>query len=65
MEVLFIMTIEEKVEDLEDKLARTLEVLKLFVQIDNGLTKANTEWLVDQIEELQYWENNTWKNTLS
>ena len=59
------MTIEEKVEYIEDKLARTLEVLKLFVQIDNGLNKSNTEWLVDQIEELQYWENSTWKNTLS
>lgn len=59
------MTTEEKVEYLEDKLARVLEVLKLFVQIDNGLTKADTEWLVDQIEELQQWENSTWKNTLS
>ena len=57
MEVLFIMTTEEKVEYLEDKLARTLEVLKLFVQIDQGLSKGQTAWLEEQIEELQQWED--------
>ena len=51
------MTLEEKVEYLEDKLARTLEVLKLFAQLTSGLNKVNTEWLVDQIEELQQWED--------
>ena len=51
------MTTEEKVEYLEDKLARTLEILKLFVRLDNGLNKNNTEWLEEQIEELQQWEN--------
>ena len=51
------MTTEEKVEYLEDKLARTLEVLKLFVQIDQGLSKGQTAWLEEQIEELQQWED--------
>ena len=51
------MTLEQKVDYLEDKLARTLEVLKLIVQIDNGLSKDNTEWLKMQIMELQEWED--------
>ena len=56
MEVLFIMTTEEKINYLGDKLARTLEVLKLLVLISSGLNKTNTEWFVEQIEELQQWE---------
>lgn len=50
------MTAEEQINKLEDKLARTLEVLKLLVLISSGLNKTNTEWFVDQIEELQQWE---------
>ena len=51
------MTQEEKINYLEDKLARTLEVLKLLVQLTSGLSKSNTEWLLEQVEELQQWEN--------
>jgi hypothetical protein len=54
------MTLEEKVEYLEDKLLRTIELIKLLVRIDNGLTKDTTEWLEDQINELQEWEGITY-----
>jgi hypothetical protein len=49
--------LEEKVDYLEDKLARTIEVLKLLVQVDNGLGKDTTEWLLEQVEELQEWKD--------
>lgn len=51
------MTLEEKVEYLEDRLARTIEVVKLLIRVDNGLSKDTTDWLVGQIEELQEWED--------
>lgn len=51
------MTTEEKVLYLEDKLVRVLEVLKLMVLVNSGFNKTNTEWLVDQIEALQQWED--------
>ena len=51
------MTLEEKVEYLEDKLARTIEVLKLLIKVDNGLSNDTTDWLVGQVEELQEWED--------
>ena len=51
------MTLEEKVDYLEDKLVRTIEVLKLLVQVDNGLGKDTTEWLLEQVEELQEWKD--------
>ncbi len=51
------MSLEEKVEYLEDKLARTLEVLMHLVRLDTGIDKRTTEWLEDQIEELQKWED--------
>jgi hypothetical protein len=47
------MTTEERVEYLEDKLARTIEVLKLFVRLDGGLTKDNTAWLIELLEEVE------------
>ena len=55
MEVLFIMTTEEKVEYLEDKLARTIQLIKFIIRMDTGLTKDNTDWLLDQVEILQRW----------
>ena len=51
------MTLEEKVEYLEDRLARTIEVVKLLIRVDNGLSKDTTDWRVGQIEELQEWED--------
>ncbi len=50
------MTTEEKVNYLEDKLARVLEVLKLMVHLDNGLNAKNANWVLEQIDELQQWE---------
>lgn len=51
------MTVEKRVEFLEDRLVRTLEVLKLFVHLDRGLDRDTTSWLEEQIEELQKWED--------
>lgn len=57
MRGLIIMTVEKRVEFLEDRLVRTLEVLKLFVHLDRGLDRDTTSWLEEQIEELQKWED--------
>ena len=51
------MTIEKRVEYLEDKLARTIEVLQFLIQVDNGLNKDITEILLDRVEELQQQED--------
>lgn len=51
------MTTEEKVNYLEDKLARTIQLIKLIVRMDSGLSKDNTDWLLEQIEIIQQWEN--------
>ena len=47
------MSTDERVAHLEDKLSRAIELLELIVRIDNGLTKDNTDWLLEQLEELQ------------
>jgi hypothetical protein len=51
------MTTEEKVEYLEDKLARTIQLIKFIVRMDSGLSKDNTDWLLEQIDIIQQWEN--------
>ena len=51
------MTTEEKVEYLEDKLARTIQLIKFIIRMDTGLSKDNTEWLLEQVEILQRWED--------
>ena len=50
------MTTEEKVNYLEDKLARTIQLIKFIVRMDSGLSKDNTDWLLEQIDVLQRWE---------
>lgn len=47
------MITKERVEYLEDKLDKTIEILKFLIQVDNGLSKDITEILLDRIEELQ------------
>ena len=47
------MTTEERVKQLENKLTLTIELLKFIVRVDNGLTKDNTDWLLEQIETIQ------------
>ena len=51
------MTTEEKVEYLEDKLARTIQLIKFIIHMDTGLSKDNTDWLLEQVEILQRWED--------
>ena len=38
---------------LEEKLDKTIEVLKILIQVDRGLDNDTTEWLLDMIEELE------------
>lgn len=47
------MTTEERVKQLENKLTLTIELLKFIVRVDNGLTKDNTDWLLEKIEALE------------
>lgn len=47
------MITKERVEYLEDKLDKTIEVLKFLIQVDTGLNKDITETLLARIEELQ------------
>ena len=51
------MTTEEKVDYLEDKLTRTIALLKLIVSYDKGLTKDDTDWLIKHIDRLTQLEN--------
>lgn len=51
------MTQEEKINYLEDKLARTIELIKLMVHLDDGLNAKDANWLLEQIDELQEWED--------
>lgn len=47
------MTSEERINELETKLLNTLELLKTIVNIDRGLDKDTTDYLVEEIESLQ------------
>ncbi len=51
------MTTEERVNYLEDKLARTIQLIKFIIRMDTGLPKANTDWLLEQVDILQRWED--------
>lgn len=51
------MTTEERVNYLEDKLARTIELIKLIVHLDDGLNAKDANWVLEQIDELQQWED--------
>ena len=51
------MTTEEKVNYLEDKLARTIQLIKFIIRMDTGLSKNNTDWLLEQVEILQQWRD--------
>ena len=46
------MTIEEKVNRLEEKLATTIELLKFVAYMDSGLSKDDTDWLISRVKEL-------------
>ena len=50
------MTTEEKVAYLEDKLVRTLELLKLLVCLDDSLKAKDANLVLAQLDELQQWE---------
>ena len=52
-----MMTTEERVLYLEDKLARTIQLIKFIIRMDTGLSKDNTDWLLEQIEIIQRWED--------
>ena len=51
------MTTEERVKYLEDKLVRTIELIKLIVHLDDGLNAKDANWVLEQIDELQQWED--------
>ncbi len=49
------MTFEAKVNNLEDRLNEVIELLKLFIRIDNGLSRDATDLLLAHIEKMEDW----------
>ena len=48
-----IVTLEEKVINLECKLNEIIELLKFFIRIDNGLSRDATDLLLAHIEKME------------
>lgn len=38
---------------MEDKLDELIDIVKLIVEVDRGLSKKDTEWILERLEELQ------------
>ena len=50
------MTLEQRVELLENKLEETLRLLEIFIMLDKGLTMQNTDFLRQKLYEIEEME---------
>jgi hypothetical protein len=52
-EVKYIMTVEERVEFLENKFNELIELIKFMVQVDNGVNTNNADIILSNLDEIK------------